>query len=243
MTYLFVSDLHLDGDSPAALETFVDFLASGTGAAAALYILGDLFETWIGDDDPDPARDRVCRGLARLCAAGTPVFVMRGNRDFMLGPGFESRTGCHLLPDPVVAELHGRRILLTHGDLLCTADHAYQELRSTVRDPAFAERMLRLPTAHRQALASAARAGSRAHTATAQDSIMDVEPAAVLAALRSARADCLVHGHTHRPGIHELAVDGHAVTRLVLDAWHEHGSVLALSPQGWERRLLEFRRP
>ena len=131
MKYLFVSDLHLEAAAPQAIEAFVGLLRGEAREAAGLYILGDLFESWVGDDDPDPARDRVCREMAALAATGVPVFVMHGNRDFLYGAGFERRTGATVLPDPCVATLFGQRVLLTHGDLLCTGDAAYQELRST----------------------------------------------------------------------------------------------------------------
>ena len=240
MRYLFVSDLHLDGGAPAAIDAFCAFLAGPARASDALYVLGDLFESWIGDDDDDPARGRVVAALAELARSGPAVFVMRGNRDFLLGPGFEARSGCRLLPDPVVATLHGRRVLLTHGDLLCTADHAYQELRSTVRTERFRSTVLALPAAHRRRLADAVRAGSRAHTASAQAAIMDVDPQAVVAAMKAAGVDLMIHGHTHRPATHALQIDGRPASRIVLDAWFDRGSVLEWGPAGPSTRLLEF---
>src|SRR5215469_92317 len=143
MALLFVSDLHLDAASPRPIEQFLEFLATEAAGAEALYILGDLFEAWIGDDDPEPTRARVCDALSRLTSGGVACFVLHGNRDFLLGAGFSVRTGCVLLPDPVIAELDGERVLLTHGDALCTGDHAYQELRSTVRDERWQQRFLR----------------------------------------------------------------------------------------------------
>jgi UDP-2,3-diacylglucosamine hydrolase len=224
--FLFVSDLHLDGSAPDAIDQFVDWLGGEARDARAVYVLGDLFESWIGDDDDDPARARACAGLQALTAAGVPCFVMRGNRDFMLGAGFEARTGCRLLPDPVVADLDGRAVLLTHGDLLCTDDHAYQELRSTVRDPRWQRRVLGLPLATRALLAGAARAGSKAHVEQAAAAIMDVNEQAVAQLFRSTGVDTMIHGHTHRPAIHALEVDGRPCRRAVLGAWYEQGQLL-----------------
>jgi UDP-2,3-diacylglucosamine hydrolase len=231
--YLFISDLHLDAGAPAAVEAFIDFARGSARGADALYILGDLFEVWIGDDDADPTRERVCAALRELTAAGVAVLVMQGNRDFLYGERFEARTGCTLLPDPVVAELHGERVLLTHGDLLCTGDIAYQELRTTVRDPRFRERVLALPLEARQWIADTARSGSKAHTRTAAANIMDVTPAAVEAAFRASRCRRMIHGHTHRPATHTHAVEGARAERWVLAAWDAEGSALEVSESGW----------
>jgi UDP-2,3-diacylglucosamine hydrolase len=237
---LFVSDLHLDADSPAAVEAFLGLLAGAARDAEALYVLGDLFESWIGDDDPDPVRTRVCDAMLALAAHGVPLFAMHGNRDFLLGPGFEARSGCRLLPDPVVTTLGGARVLLSHGDLLCTGDHAYQELRSTVRGTAFRRRVGALSLAQRELLAAAARAGSRAHTSTVRAEIMDVDAGAVAALARATGVDVIVHGHTHRPGVHELEVDGRRVRRVVLDAWYERGSALRWDEAGFTSIALPF---
>ncbi|NBU24696.1 MAG: UDP-2,3-diacylglucosamine diphosphatase [Gammaproteobacteria bacterium] len=240
MNHLFVSDLHLEAAAPKAIEAFIGLLRGEARAAASLHILGDLFESWVGDDDPDPARDLVCREIAALAASGVPVFVMPGNRDFLYGAGFSSRTGATVLPDPCVATLCGRRVLLTHGDLLCTGDAAYQELRSTVRAPAFRERVLALPLEARQTLADAARAGSKAHVAAQRAEIMDVTPDAVVAAFRATGTDLMVHGHTHRPAEHLHLVDGKPALRVVLDAWYERGSALSFDGSGFARVPLPF---
>jgi len=229
---LFVSDLHLDAALPQAIAQFEAFLAGRARSARALYILGDLFESWVGDDDDEPERDGVCRALHRYTAAGHPCYVLRGNRDFLLGKGFTRRTGCRLLPDPVRIEAGGVTLVATHGDPLCTEDHAYQQFRTLVRDPAWQARYLALPLATRHRLADAARSGSRAHTRRTGYDIMDVAPAAVAAALRVAGCNLLVHGHTHRPGIHELAVDGRACTRIVLGDWYDQGSLLTVDAHG-----------
>ena len=164
MARLFVSDLHLDSAAPEANGQFLDFLRTHAAGAEALYILGDMFESWVGDDETDPEKARVCAGLRALTSSGVACFALHGNRDFLLGQQFCDRTGVHLLPDPVVAELDGERVLVTHGDALCTDDHSYQELRSVVRTPGWQRRFLALPLAVREQFANRAREGSQAHT-------------------------------------------------------------------------------
>jgi UDP-2,3-diacylglucosamine hydrolase len=241
---LFVSDLHLDAHAPQAIEQFLWFLGAHAAQAEVLYILGDLFEAWIGDDDPDPEKERVCAGLQRLTSRGVACFVLHGNRDFLLGAGFAARTGSVLLPDPVIVELGGERVLLTHGDALCTDDHPYQELRSTVRNLEWQQRFLALPLAVRAALAEQARSGSRAHTARAVPYVMDVNTGAVAAAHRATGARRIIHGHTHRPGMHETMLDGQPAYRMVLGAWYEQGSYLYYEAGRYElRELPRERRP
>ena len=226
MARLFVADVHLDTEAPQATEQFLAFLGEQAAQAQALYILGDLFEAWVGDDDRDPQKARVTDALKALSAAGVPCFVLHGNRDFLLGSGFCERSGCILLNDPVVAQFDGEPVLLTHGDALCTDDHAYQELRSTVRDPNWQRRFLAVPRSRRELLADEARAGSKRHTSRTIPVIMDVNGEAVTAAFRATDVRRMIHGHTHRPGIHDLLVDGVAAQRIVLGAWYEQGSYL-----------------
>jgi len=235
---LFVSDVHLDAASPEAAEQFLAFLRTEAARAEALYILGDLFEAWVGDDDREPGNERVCRALRELTASGVACFTLHGNRDFLLGAGFSERSGCRLLADPVIAELDGERVLLTHGDALCTDDHAYQELRSIVRDPIWQRRFLSLPRAHRELLSHEARAGSRRHTARTVPQIMDVNAAAVTAAFRATHVRRMIHGHTHRPGVHELEIGGERAQRIVLGAWYEQGSYLRCDRGSYELREL-----
>ncbi len=238
MARLFVSDVHLDAGTPQATEQFLAFLAAEAAAAEALYILGDLFEVWVGDDDREPENERVCRALRALTAGGVACFALHGNRDFLLGAGFSARSGCRLLTDPVIAQLDGERVLLTHGDALCTDDHPYQELRSTVRARAWQRRFLALPRSSRELLANEARAGSRRHIARAVPYVMDVNAAAVAAAFRATGAQRMIHGHTHRPGVHELEIDGARRQRIVLGAWYEQGSYLRYERGGYELRAL-----
>lgn len=238
MTRLFVSDVHLGADTAPAIRQFLEFLDGHAARAEALYILGDLFESWVGDDDRSEAAQRVCAALKSLTAGGVPCFVLHGNRDFLLGPGFGERSGCILLADPVVAELDGERVLLTHGDALCTDDHSYQQLRSMVRRADLQRRFLALPLAHREVLADEARAGSRRHTARTVPTIMDVNTEAVAAAFRAARVRRMIHGHTHRPGVHDLTVDGASAQRIVLGAWYEQGSYLSCERGSFQLRTL-----
>jgi UDP-2,3-diacylglucosamine hydrolase len=224
--YLFVSDVHLDDAAPEAQRQFLDFLRTRVAGACALYILGDLFESWVGDDDVGGERAAVQAALRELTASGVACFLLHGNRDFLIGGDFCRETGCQLLPDPVVAAIGGEPVLLTHGDALCIDDHAYQELRSIVRTPAWQRRFLGLPLSDRQLLANEARAGSRVHTARAIPKIMDVNTAAVAAAFKAARVRRIIHGHTHRPAVHDTLVEGQPVQRIVLGAWYEQGSYL-----------------
>lgn len=238
MATLFVSDLHLDALWPEAVAQFERFLASEAAAADALYILGDLFESWVGDDDLDPCRERVLRALEQLTRSGVPVCVMHGNRDFLLGSRFAARTGCVLLADPTRIDLYGTPALLSHGDLACTGDGAYQRLRAHVRRPEWQRRFLRLPLAVRRTLAGAARAGSQQHMQRQVPEIMDVTPAAVEALLRAGGARLLIHGHTHRPVEHPMVLDGAPALRVVLGAWYEQGSVLRWRVDGHELATL-----
>ena len=238
MATLFISDLHLDVAEPAAGAQFVEFIQTRAAAAEALYILGDLFETWIGDDDDDAYRDRICHALSALTATGVPCYVMHGNRDFLLQSRFEARTGASLIADPIVVELYGEQVLLTHGDILCTADHSYQRLRGIVRNPAWQRRFLRLPLDLRRALADRARQGSQRHTQNTATEIMDVDPPAVSAAMRACGVHSLIHGHTHRPAVHEFELDGKSARRIVLGAWHDSGSCLEWGTDGFRLQTL-----
>ena len=234
MATLFISDLHLDSGRPDIIAQFLGFLEGEARAADALYILGDLFETWIGDDAPEAGLGEALAGLARLTQSGVPCFVMHGNRDFLLGPRFCAMSGAQLLPDPVVVTLYGEPVLVMHGDALCTDDRAYQRLRATVRDAGWQREFLALSVSRRRALAGAARSGSRAHTAAADQGITDVNAASVATALRTAGLSMLLHGHTHRPAVHRFEVDGRACTRIVLGDWHAQGSVLRWDEEGQE---------
>jgi UDP-2,3-diacylglucosamine hydrolase len=232
MTVLVVSDLHLDGARPEIARQFGEFLSARAARARALYILGDLFEAWIGDDDPDPHKRSVVAALKALSGAGTALFFMHGNRDFLLGSRFAEEVGGTLLTDPTVVEWHGRRALLTHGDALCTDDVPYQRLRALVREPIWQAQFLALSVAQRQALAEEARAGSKAHTAGQVPMLMDVNAGAVAEVFRATGLDTLIHGHTHRPGVYAHEVDGRRCTRIVTGDWYTQGSALSWDEQG-----------
>jgi UDP-2,3-diacylglucosamine hydrolase len=231
---LFISDLHIDATRPEITEQFLEFLRSQARGADALYILGDLFESWVGDDAADVAQSAAIAGLKSFTAGGVPCFVMHGNRDFLLGREFCSNAGVHLLPDPLIVTAYGEPVLVMHGDALCTDDRAYQRLRATVRDADWQRQFLALSVAARRTLAGAARVGSQAHTAAMEYAITDVNAESVAAALRMAGTATLLHGHTHRPAIHPLQVDGRGCTRIVLGDWYTQGSLLRWDASGPE---------
>ncbi len=223
---LFISDLHLDESRPHILELFTRFLAGEARYADALYILGDLFESWVGDDDDSAMAQNVATALREVRDSGVPVFFMHGNRDFLLGEDYATRAGMTLLPDPTVVDLGGERTLLMHGDTLCTDDVDYQKFRTLVRDSDWKRQFLAKPLAARRAFAAQARGESRKHTSSAKPEIMDVNAAAVEAVMRTHGVRRLIHGHTHRPATHALNLDGQAAQRIVLGDWYEQSSVL-----------------
>lgn len=233
MPTLFISDLHLDAARPQVTELFMRFLREEAAGAKALYILGDLFEAWVGDDDPDPLGAAVAAGLRAVADAGTPVAFMRGNRDFLLGPAYARRAGMTLLADPAVILLDGAPTLLLHGDLLCTADTGYMAFRAQTRDPAWQAQFLAQPLAARQAFASQARAQSQAAQAALRDAgtmetITDVSPDTVAQYFARYGVERMIHGHTHRPAIHAHDAGGRMRQRIVLGDWYEQGSVLRM---------------
>jgi UDP-2,3-diacylglucosamine hydrolase len=235
---LFISDLHIDASRPAIVGQFLSFLATEAGHADALYILGDLFESWVGDDAPDAAQSAAIAGLHQLTAQGVPCFVMHGNRDFLLADQFCRMSGAMLLPDPLIVTLYGEPVLEMHGDALCTDDRAYQRLRATVREADWQRQFLALSVASRRALADAARVGSQAHTSALQYAITDVNAESVAVAMRNAGTATLLHGHTHRPAIHAFQVDGRPCKRIVLGDWYEQGSLLRWDRDGPELKTL-----
>jgi len=231
---LFISDLHLDPERPAITDLFLDFLGTRAVGSEALYILGDLFEAWIGDDDSGTMNDAVCHGLKVCTEAGTPVFVMHGNRDFLLGTAFAERCGCTLLNDAARIELYSTPTLLMHGDLLCTDDTEYMSFRDMVRDPGWQAALLSKPLDERRHMAQEMRASSREQTSGKAESIMDVNAGAVGRVMTEYHVQRLIHGHTHRPAIHDLEIAGQPAQRIVLGDWYEQGSVLVCSPAGCE---------
>ncbi len=228
MPTLFISDLHLDDTRPAIVQTFLDFLAQDARSATALYILGDLFETWIGDDDDAPLAAQVADGIAALTRSGVPVYFVHGNRDFLLGETYAARCGMTLLPEESVHDIEGVSTLVMHGDTLCTGDVEYQRFRAQSRDPAWQRAILAQPLAARRALAVHAREESERHTQASMAAIMDVEPASVATSLDRVHVRRLIHGHTHRRAVHAASGPGGHSERLVLGDWYDTASVLAV---------------
>ena len=238
MSTLFISDLHLHPSRPAIIECFLTFLKQQQGQAEALYILGDLFEAWIGDDHPEPVYQPVKSALKGFRNAGTPLCLMHGNRDFLLSGQFAAETGCCLLPDPTRIDLYGTATLLMHGDSLCSDDKDYQRLRSRVRDPAWQQDILGLPLEQRLQMARQARQLSAQSKQGKDETIMDANQDAIRRSVEKNQADLLIHGHTHRPGIHTFRHNGREITRIVLGDWYETGSVLSIDHQGWQLKTL-----
>lgn len=230
---LFLSDLHLSPERPAALAAFHAFAAGPARDAAAVYILGDLFDWWVGDDQMrEPFVAAVVASLRALADVGVPLYIGRGNRDFLLGERFARSTGATLLPDFVEVDLAGTRTLLCHGDELCTDDADYQAYRARMRNPATQARLLRLPYFVRRGIAWWLRRKSRSEKALKPESIMDVAAGAVADAFRRHDVTRMIHGHTHRPARHEVAVDGVPRERYVLADWHDRGHYLAVDAAG-----------
>ena len=232
MTTLFISDLHLDPDRPAITELLLSFLAGEARDADALYVLGDLFEAWVGDDDDSELAARVAAGLRAVRDAGVPIDFIRGNRDFLLGQDYADRAGMTLRPDPCVVSLYGEPTLILHGDLLCSDDHAYLAFRRQVRDPAWQANFLAQPLAQRRAFAQQARAASQATQQKQSLEIGDATVSAVADTFTRYGVRRMVHGHTHRPRIHAHQVADRDCERIVLGDWYEQGSLLRIERDG-----------
>ena len=234
MTLLFISDLHLSRERPAITRAFFHFLDQKAKTADALYILGDLFEAWIGDDDPEPLARQAVAALRELTDSGVPVYFLHGNRDFLIGSRFARETGCTLLGDYHVLEVDDQRILLCHGDTLCTEDKDYQKFRRKVRNPFYRWLLAHLPLKRRQRIARDWRARSMAANANKAENIMDVTESEVNAALSAHKAQILIHGHTHRPGVHSHEQGD----RVVLGDWESRGWYIRI--EGDQLDLIDF---
>jgi UDP-2,3-diacylglucosamine hydrolase len=232
MAVLFVSDLHLCPTRPAINRIFFDFLRGAAAHAEALYILGDLFEYWAGDDDDAPFNTSVLTALAELSERGVALYLMHGNRDFLIGGRFASACGARLLDDATVADLYGTRTLLMHGDTLCTEDVRYLEFRAKVRNPAWQRQFLAQSLDARKEIIAGLRSENATEKKLKSEEIMDATPAGVEAALRAHGYPRLIHGHTHRPALHRHVVDGHACERWVLADWYASGSYLKCDASG-----------
>ena len=230
---LFVSDLHLAPERPRALAAFHGFLAETAADAAALYILGDFFDAWVGDDDlSSPFNADIVAALRRLADAGTSLYFLAGNRDFLVGNEFAKAAGATLLPDPSRIDLFGVATLLTHGDMFCTDDAAYQLFRTQTRDPAWQREILARPLGERHALAKAMREQSDRAKAGKKPEIMDVNAEEVAQAFRTHAVTRIIHGHTHRPARHLTDIDGATHERWVLPDWYEDGGYLRCEASG-----------
>jgi UDP-2,3-diacylglucosamine hydrolase len=234
MTTLFISDLHLDDRRPATTALLQKFLQDEAVNADALYILGDLFEFWLGDDVPSKCSVEVADALSRIADKGVPCYFMHGNRDFLLQDGYAKLAGLELLPEEHVADIYGERVLLMHGDSLCTDDAAYQQFRTLVRNPAWQKEFLAKNPQERLQIALQARDASAEHKGNVGMEIMDVNPAEVSRAFERNDVLRMIHGHTHRPATHDLEVNGRSAQRIVLGDWYTQGSVLRVQAGRFE---------
>jgi UDP-2,3-diacylglucosamine hydrolase len=238
MTTLFISDLHLDDRRPETTALLLRFLSEQATSADALYILGDLFEFWLGDDVPSKSSVAVAAALAELKARGVPCYFMHGNRDFLIQNDYAESAGMTLLPEEYIADLYGEKVLLMHGDSLCTDDIPYQQFRELVRNPLWQQDFLAKTPQERLQAALEARDASATHKGAVDMNIMDVNADQVLDRFTRHGVHRMIHGHTHRPAIHELEVNGQAAERIVLGDWYTQGSVLRVTPGSYDLAVL-----
>lgn len=231
MNTLFISDLHLEEQRPDITAIFFEFLKNEAVDADALYILGDLFEVWIGDDENTELHQVVTANLKTL-SKHTPIYFMHGNRDFLIGKKFATASQCKILRDPTVIDLYGTPTLLMHGDTLCTEDKAYLKFRKRVRNWFVQKMFLAKSLAKRKHIADQMRKGSQEHTSQADKKIMDVTPEEIPRVMQKHKVQQLIHGHTHRPCIHHLELNNAQATRFVLSDWHKSGGALVVSTSG-----------
>ena len=243
MATLFIADLHLCVEEPAITAGFLRFLAGEARNADALYILGDLFEAWIGDDDPNPLHRQMAAAIKAVSDSGVPCYFIHGNRDFLLGKRFARESGMTLLPEEKVLELYGRRVLIMHGDTLCTDDAGYQAFRAKVHKPWLQTLFLALPLFVRKRIAARMRANSKEANSSKSLAIMDVNQNAVVSAMEKHQVQWLIHGHTHRPAVHELIANQQPAFRVVLGAWHTEGSMVKVTADDVELIIFLFKKP
>lgn len=232
MSQLFISDLHLHESRPHITRAFFHFLQARATQADALYILGDFFDAWIGDDDDSALAQDVAAELNQLHKHGVAIYFIHGNRDFLLGKDYADKAGITLLPETTVIDLYGTPTLLMHGDELCTGDAEYQLFRSMVRNPQWQQQILAQPLAARRALAAQLREKSQSMNSLKAEDIMDVTPTEVVAQMKLAGVTRMIHGHTHRPARHAVELNGKPAERIVLGDWHETGWCISASPDG-----------
>ena len=229
---LFASDVHLSAHRPGAVAAFAEFLAGPVRRADRLYLLGDVFDLWLGDDDDRSPHPEIEAALAETVSAGVPVDLIRGNHDFLLGDAFAERTGCRLIDEPHVIDARNERAVLLHGDTLCTRDVEYQAFRRYARDPGNQRAFLARPIDERAREAAKIRATSDSRTRLKPEDIMDVTDEEVVRVLSECGATRMIHGHTHRPAVHELRLESGPATRIVLGDWYEQGMVLVWDEAG-----------
>ncbi|WP_322003518.1 UDP-2,3-diacylglucosamine diphosphatase [Marinobacter alexandrii] len=230
MTTLFISDLHLEESRPDITDAFLGFLQEKAHGVEKLYILGDFFEAWIGDDERTPLQEQIAAALRAVSESGTEIFLMHGNRDFLIGHDFCDRAGATLVDDPTVVDLYGTPTLLMHGDSLCTADVEYQKFRANMRNPQWQQMILQRPLADRQQMARQLREISMAKNQGKAETIMDVTPEEVVKDMEAHGVQRLIHGHTHRPAEHHLQANGQPAKRIVLGDWDTHVWWLEVQP-------------
>jgi UDP-2,3-diacylglucosamine hydrolase len=235
---LFISDLHLDADMPAITQCFLNYIGKAAGSDA-LYILGDFFEVWVGDDDRNQLTDTVARALTDLAATGTKISLMHGNRDFLLGKAYAERCSAQLIEDPTVVDCYGQKLVLMHGDSLCTRDLEYMKFRKMVRSERWQHDFLERSLVERHMIAQQTRQQSKEQSSHKASDIMDVTPQEVLDVLYDKQANMLIHGHTHRPSVHTIRLqepinDQHEALRIVLGSWDSKGWALEFTKQGYD---------
>jgi len=232
---LLISDLHLEEQRPDISRAFLRFIETRAPQAEALYILGDFFEVWVGDDGMTPFQHQIARALRTLSESGTRIYLMHGNRDFMIGKAFCKEAGCTLLSDPHIARFGDERVLLMHGDSLCTRDEGYMRMRRLLRNPLSLFILHNLSLARRQKIASKLRSTSKKETRMKASDIVDVTPDEVLKVMRKHGVRTLIHGHTHRPATHALQIGGQAAQRIVLGDWDRQGWALQVDASGFHQ--------
>jgi len=237
MSTHFISDLHLDATNPGITEAFLSYLHTRAKEADALYILGDLFEVWMGDDNKNALTESIAQELRALIDSGVPIFYLHGNRDFLLGETFANKAGIEILPDPWVVNVYGYRTLLTHGDTLCTEDTDYLKARARFRTPFFKKLFLVLPLFVRKAITKHLRNKSKKHTRTVSMNIMDATHSEIERLMINNRVAILIHGHTHRPSIHHFLLNEKWATQFVLSDWDKVGNVLIFNKDGTQQLI------
>lgn len=236
----FIADLHLSEDQPKITQCLETFLANECINADALYVLGDLFEAWLGDDDLNPFTLRVIQSFHRLSQQGVPIYFIHGNRDFLVRQDFAKRAGMTLLAQETVIDLYGEPTLIMHGDQLCTLDVAYQKFRKKSRGWWWPRLVLTLPLWYRKHVAKKGREKSKANKQQLSQEIMDVTPNEVQAVMQQHQVQRLIHGHTHRPAVHDLNINNQPAQRIVLGDWYTQGSILVVTPDSYELETRTF---